>query len=73
MDGGNEKTKPNKANFTYPKGVEQGSGIGWKNNRSEYLFIDRMMQKFHFSTNTLLLSSIILVDGRTPRRSDTDK
>ena len=39
------QTKPIKANFTYPKGVEQISGAGWKNNRSEYLFINRMMQK----------------------------
>ena len=72
------QTKPNKTNFTYPKGVEQNSGAGWKNNRSEYLFINRMMQKFHFSTNTLVPSSIILIDGRTPRlhrilRSEWDK
>ena len=62
------QTKPIKANFTYPKGVEQSSGAGWKSNRSDYLFINRKMQKFRFSTNTLVPSSIILIDGQTPRK-----
>jgi len=61
------RQRKNKANFTCPKGVEQSSGTGRKNNRSEHLFIDEMMQKFHFSTNTLVPSGIILIDGRTPR------
>ena len=33
------------------------------------LFNDRMKQKFRFSSNTSVSSSIILIDGRTPNRT----
>jgi len=61
----NKANQSQSQNSTHPRGMGRKRVPGEENNRSEYLFINRMMQKFiFFSGISLLLSNLKVLKSR---------